>query len=142
MNQGFPPPGQSVSQPGYGALPSGSSTVVPPTYVVRAESNGMAIAALVLGIIGALFGIIPILFFIALPLGVLALVFGAVGRGKRRRVHRKMAWSGLILGIIAIALGIAGVAIVNNAVDDLEDCLTAISEDFDDGGNRSDRACD
>src|SRR5436305_5330947 len=49
-------------------------------YVEKAASNGLAVAALVLGIIGVVVGLIPLFFFIALPLGVLAFVFGLIGR--------------------------------------------------------------
>jgi hypothetical protein len=102
-----------------------------PSYQVSGQSsdgakrpgNGMAVVALVLGIIGVLFGLIPLFFFIAIPCGVLALIFGFVGRraAKRRAAgHRGMALVGLILGIVAVGLGIVGVVIVGDAVEDVD----------------------
>lgn len=69
--------------------------------------NGLAVAALVLGIIGVFFGIIPLTFFIAWILGALALVFGLVGC--RRRVRRAMAAWGAALGLVSLILGSMGV---------------------------------
>ncbi len=92
-----------------------------------APSNGSATAAMVLGIVGALFGIIPILGFFALILGVLGVVFGFAGR---RRVARGettrgkgAATTGLILGLVAIGLGIWGIAIVFGAFEQLSEDL-------------------
>lgn len=47
--------------------------------------NGLGTAALVLGIIGVLCGLVPLLFWAAGVLAVLALVFGFVGIGRARR---------------------------------------------------------
>jgi len=80
----------------------------------RNTHSSMAVAALVLGIIGVVFGLIPLTFFVALACGVLAIVFGALGR-----YHTKAKW-GLALGIVAVALGIWGATIVNKASNDLQ----------------------
>lgn len=66
------------------------------------EPGGMAIASLVLGIIGAVlsctgWGIV---------LGILAIIFGAIHL-KKRSSRRGMATAGLVLGIIAIVLFVA-----------------------------------
>ncbi len=62
------------------------------------ERKGLSIAAMVLGIVSvALFCV----WYIALPCGILAIVFGIIG-GKRGA--KKMAKAGLILGIVSIAL--------------------------------------
>lgn len=99
-----------------------------------APGNGLAVAALVCGIVGAVFGLIPFTFWLAWILGVLATVFGAVGRRKADREpeagRRSMATAGLILGIVSIALGIVGVVLlttmindVGNGFDELQRCL-------------------
>jgi hypothetical protein len=55
-------------------VPAESAPGPPPTTVyVRAASNALAVAALVLGIIGALAGLIPLLFLKAFSLGATAL---------------------------------------------------------------------
>jgi hypothetical protein len=91
----------------------------PPVQPVNTH-RGLAIAALVLGIVGAVFGFIPITFVIALICGVLALIFGLIGR------RHGMGKAGLILGIVAIALGIWGAVIVNQVSNDLNDYGTCI----------------
>jgi Domain of unknown function (DUF4190) len=64
----------------------------------RGRSNGMAVAALVCGIIG--------LFIFDFILGPLAIIFGGIGlrwagRGAGRR---GMAWAGVILGLADILI--------------------------------------
>lgn len=92
----------------------------------QGHQNGFGVTALVLGIIGTLFGFIPLTFFLSLPLGVLAVIFGALGL---RRVARHLASNkgvsiaGLVLGLIAVVLGIIGAVIVNNAANDVKDAL-------------------
>ncbi|HEU4965221.1 MAG TPA: DUF4190 domain-containing protein, partial [Bacilli bacterium] len=53
--------------------------VQPQPYVTQLPTNGMAVAALVLGIITMLCSFIPFLNFIAFITGVLGIIFGAVG---------------------------------------------------------------
>jgi Na+/proline symporter len=83
---------------------------------------------LVCGIVGAIFGLIPILGIPALALGLVAFVLGFMGRGRAKRdptAGRKgAATAGIILGVIAIALGIAGLVIVNDTVNDLDRSLS------------------
>ena len=93
----------------------------------------MAVAALVCGIIGVVIGLVPILFVGAFVLGVLAL--GLVGRGRAKRepaVGRKtMATWGAALGVVAVILGFVGVAIVDDAPEDLDRDLEKIERDLD-----------
>lgn len=87
--------------------------------------NGSAVTALVVGIIGVFAGLIPLLFVIAWILGVLGIVFGVEGRARAKREEwrggRKMATWGLVLGIVALLLGILGIAIVGGVFGDFEE---------------------
>jgi hypothetical protein len=105
-------------QPTYPPPPTYS---YPPAPVNRHE--GLAVAALVLGIIGVVFGVIPLTFWIALPCGALALIFGIIGRRPT-----KGKW-GVALGAAALALGVIGAAIVNSAVNDLNKALDTSTVD-------------
>ncbi len=82
----------------------------------------MAVASLVLGIVGTVFGLIPLTAFIALICGVLAVVFGLVGLRKARSgaPGKGMAVAGVVLGSIAFVLAVVGLVILNNVVTDLE----------------------
>ncbi|MDO0911401.1 DUF4190 domain-containing protein [Streptomyces sp. DT2A-34] len=75
-------------------------------------SNGMGTAALVLGIISAaVFCLWPV----AIILGVLALIFGSIGRGKARRgeaTNPGQALAGMICGAAGVVLGLGMVALV------------------------------
>jgi uncharacterized membrane protein len=72
-----------------------------------APSNGLGTAGLVLGIIAAVgFCFWPV----SLICGILAVIFGAVGRGKARRdeaTNSGQALAGIICGAVGIALAIA-----------------------------------
>jgi hypothetical protein len=73
----------------------------------------MAVASLVLGILGAVF------FWVVWPgviLGILAVVFGAIGRSKAAAgaPYKGVATAGLILGIAAIGLALLAIALFVN----------------------------
>lgn len=84
-------------------------------------ANGMAVAALVLGIIGAVIGLIPILAVPALICGVLALIFGPVAwkRARNGAPRKAMAIWGTSMGALAVTLSIIGFVIVDNAFNSL-----------------------
>ncbi|GHE07556.1 DUF4190 domain-containing protein [Streptomyces alanosinicus] len=74
-------------------------------------SNGMGTAALVLGILAAVFFIV---WPVALVLGILAIIFGALGRGKANRgeaTNPGMALAGLVCGSSGIVLAVGFIAI-------------------------------
>ncbi|MGZ9933698.1 DUF4190 domain-containing protein [Streptomyces sp. NC-S4] len=105
---GYPGQPGHPGHPGYQAYPGQSA--YPPYGVQR--SNGFGITALVLGIL-AVVGCITS--FFALALGIAAVVFGVLGRGKANRGEADnggMALAGIILGAIGIVLGAVVIAIV------------------------------
>lgn len=61
----------------------------------------MGVASLVVGIIGLLVSFIPFIGEYALPLTIIALVLGALGR---RTMPNGLATSGLVLGLIGSSL--------------------------------------
>jgi hypothetical protein len=86
----------------------------PPPYYPLPEKRhgGLATAALVLGIVGLVFGLIPgVCWFIGWPCGVLAIIFGGLswkGWGKAK--------AGLILGVLAVIAGTVWLAAVVTVV--------------------------
>ena len=80
----------------------------------------MAVASLVLGIVALVFAFIPGINWIAWIAGVVGIVLGVLGR-KKQPEKKGMATAGLVMSIIAVALGIimyiACVACVNAAVE-------------------------
>ncbi|QGV80228.1 DUF4190 domain-containing protein [Streptomyces ficellus] len=84
--------------------------------------NGLGTAALVLGVIGALAGVIPLLFWVAGVLGVLALILGLSGRGRAKRgeaANKGVATAGAVLGLVAMILSVVGAVIVFKAASDV-----------------------
>ena len=101
----YPPPPQ-YQQAGMYPPPAGYSA-----YAVPATSPdkgmGFAIAGLVLGIIAIISSWYPVF---GLPIPIVGIVMSALGR--RSVSYRRMATAGLVLSIIAIAIGILTTALV------------------------------
>ncbi|MGW1895476.1 DUF4190 domain-containing protein [Streptomyces sp. NPDC002004] len=105
--------GYPQSGPGYPAAPQSGYPVAPqggyynaPGYIPQ-PSNGLGTAGLVLGIIGVVCSLTFFLWIIGVILGILAIIFGAVGRGKANRgeaTNKGAATSGLVLGIVATVI--------------------------------------
>jgi hypothetical protein len=114
---------------------------LPPPVPTSVDSTrtGLSTAALVLGIVGAVVGLIPLLGIIAIPCGILAIIFGIVGI--RRRARKGFAIAGLATGVVALTFGILGLVIVNNAFDDLKVCTDAVSTDLRTGTQTADAVC-
>ncbi len=96
--------------------------------------NGFGLTTLIVGLIGILFGLVPITGFVAVGLGIVGLVLGFAALGRlRRRVatNRKTTWIGIVASAVAVALGIWGITIVFSAVDQLDRDLGEISEQLD-----------
>ncbi len=104
-----------------------------PTEVVYVHEprNGFGLTAVILGVIGLLFGLVPLTGFIAFGLGFGAVVFALANRGRLKRnkaTNRKSTWAGLVAGLLAMALGVWGMVIVFTAANDLGNNLDCIDK--------------
>ncbi|GAA3370832.1 hypothetical protein GCM10020367_19040 [Streptomyces sannanensis] len=98
--------------------PPGFTAPYPPAQQAR---NGLGVAALIVGIAGVVFGLIPILFWISGLLGILALIFGLIGHSRARQglaTNKGMALAGTILGGVSLLMAVAGVIITVMVVKD------------------------
>ncbi|MGW3623524.1 DUF4352 domain-containing protein [Streptomyces sp. NPDC000880] len=105
----------SMQQPQYGAPQFGQQA--PPPVPMR---NGLGTAALVLGIIGTISGVIPFFFWLAGILGLIALILGLSGRGRVKRgeaTNKGVTTTGAVLGLVALILSIVGAVLTFKAVD-------------------------
>lgn len=84
--------------------------------------NRLATAALVLGIVAVGIGWLPFVFVIGVLAAVLALVFGAIGRRRSETsgTGRGFANAGLVLGCVALAVGVIGFALTRSFVDAID----------------------
>ncbi|MFE5791240.1 DUF4190 domain-containing protein [Streptomyces sp. NPDC056503] len=115
---GYPPPATAYGYPSAGPTAYGYPPVHPAAYgPMPGQYNGMGTAGMVLGIIGTC-----LFWFYGVPsivLGVLALIFGILGRKRARRGEAGnggVATAGIVLGIVSTVLGAAVVALVVWAV--------------------------
>jgi hypothetical protein len=78
-------------------------------------SNGLAVASMVLGIVGLVFAFIPFIGVIAWPLVILGIIFGGIGISKANEVPgapKGMAIAGLTCSIVGLLICIIWVAAV------------------------------
>ncbi|GAA1686959.1 hypothetical protein GCM10009830_38090 [Glycomyces endophyticus] len=88
------------------------------------QGNGFGVTALVLGIIAIAGFWIPVLNVISIILGALALIFGIVAlvvAGNRGGKGKGSGWTGIILGVLAIATSIIWNIVFFNAAGDVLD---------------------
>ncbi|MET9969322.1 DUF4190 domain-containing protein [Streptomyces sp. NPDC006356] len=111
----YPPPAQPPAPqpgPGYGYPPAAPSypAAYPqtPGYAMPMQpSNGMGTTGLVLGIIGVVCSLTFFLWFFGVILGILGIIFGAIGRSKANRgeaTNKGAATAGLVCGIVATVI--------------------------------------
>lgn len=106
-----PPP--NYGQPGYGEAAYGQPGMEPE------KTSGMAVTALVLGILGLLASITLVFFFVGGPLGLVALILGIIAITKIKPGSglkgKGMAIAGAITGglglLVAIGITILGVSV-------------------------------
>jgi hypothetical protein len=110
-------------------------------YVER-PSRGAAVASLVLGIIGVCIGLIPILGYFAIPMGLIGFILGLAGVHKAKRTGQGKALprAGWLLSLIAVGVSIAGIAMFAMAVEELDNDLDDWSACY--GSEQDQAACD
>jgi hypothetical protein len=114
------PPASSVV-PGVPAM----APAMPGQGAAVAPRNGLGIAALVLGIVGCVFGF-PLTFFIAGTLGLIGTILGFVGLSRVRKgiaTNKGVTIAGIVLSLLALVLSVVGAVIVFSATADLVESL-------------------
>ncbi|MDH6624167.1 hypothetical protein M2271_001964 [Streptomyces sp. LBL] len=107
---GYPNPGNPYGSPApsYPVAPAVGAYPQAPGYAMAPQpSNGMGTTGLVLGIIGVVCSLTFFLWIFGVILGILAIIFGAIGRGKGNRgqaTNRGAATAGLVCGIVATVI--------------------------------------
>ncbi|NLB50623.1 MAG: DUF4190 domain-containing protein [Clostridiaceae bacterium] len=76
-----------------------------------AQTNGMAIAALVCGVLGIIGSFIPYVMYFTAVLAVLGIIFGVMGMKKAKQIGsgNGLAVAGLVLGIVGTVFAIIGI---------------------------------
>lgn len=130
------PPAQPITQvpvppvpvPPTPPIPSAPAAAPTAAYAVaRQPKNGMSIASLVLGILACVSFFI---FFFSIPMGILAIIFGFIGRSKG---SKGMGLAGIILGSVAIVLTVVVIGIAANYCNNnpqAESCVDSTQAKF------------
>jgi hypothetical protein len=135
--QPAPPPGQGqYGQPPYGQGQYGQGQYGQPQYAgapgygtTTAPSNGLGVAALVLGILALLGSWAPFVNILCIVLGIIGIVLGVMARARVRRgeaTNGGMALTGIILSAIAVVVSlivtVAVTAFIGSNFEGLQDC--------------------
>ncbi len=107
---------------------------------MTAVGNGYAIAALVTGLLSATYAFLAVSAIAAVLFGIVAIGLGAKGMGiakEYRGMHRGLAISGIVSGVLGLLLGIAVIvgAVTLAEQTDTEDLPPAIQESLEDVTN-------
>ncbi|CAM5554565.1 DUF4190 domain-containing protein [Streptomyces abikoensis] len=118
-----------MTMPGY---PHGHPGAYYPPYPPAQPRNGVGTAAMIVGICGAVIGLVPFLFFLSGPLGLVALglgVFGLVLARRGQSTNKGMALTGTILGGVAVLMAVGGLLFTLFVIDKADEENDALSED-------------
>jgi hypothetical protein len=105
-------PYQPPQDPSYGSYPQQQPPFAQPA---SQPSNGVAIGGMVTGIVGLVFGWVPIVGFI---LGAVAVILSGVGlrnANSKNASGRGMAVAGLVCGILAVLFGLFWILVIGAA---------------------------
>jgi hypothetical protein len=151
IEQGPPRPSGQAPAPGWWQASDGrwyppqAQAQAPPQHhvpvvVVRGGTNGFGVAALVLGIIGAVLGFTFPFMAVALICGVLAVIFGAIGlqRARQWSLPGGTSIAGLVLGVIAILVGAYYIWVVGRLFETVSTAIqrSSTAVDASPAGNR------
>jgi hypothetical protein len=101
-----------------------------PTDQAGANAASLALVALVLGIAGTVLGVTVVWFFAAIPLGLAACVTGWLAlRRPQTEHHRTRAVLGLVLGLVALLLGVLGAIVVPPLLERADTALSNAETD-------------
>lgn len=88
--------------------PAVTTTQHPQTPIAaKDDPSGLALAGFLCGLLGALFSMTIFLFFIYIPLGIVGIILGILGRKSSRR---KLAIAGIVLSALTFMLPVLLVA--------------------------------
>ncbi|MFF4641643.1 hypothetical protein, partial [Streptomyces sp. NPDC001389] len=109
---GPPGPGGYPGYPGYPGV-AGYYPAPPP------RTNGLAVAALVLGILSVLLGPIPFLFWLGtcLALTGIGLGGGALARARKGAGRKAMSVAGVVLGVVGLGASVGGWFLTSAVLD-------------------------
>ncbi|MGJ0203087.1 DUF4190 domain-containing protein [Leucobacter sp. gxy201] len=131
---------QAPGGPGSPGAPGGPGAPRPPYGPAPAASKGLAITALILGIVGVvgglIFGWLPFVGgIITILVGAAAVVLGFIALNKRQ--SKGMSLTGLIMGGVAVLIGIASIVLwsiafsqAGSAIDEYSSQLDELSSEM------------
>ncbi len=127
-----PPAGHGAPQypPRYATPHPSSPLPVQPSPVPPRQSNGIATAGLVVGVIGAVLSFIPVVGTVAWVLAPIGLVLSVVGlvRSGRARNGRGSSIAGIVLSLVALLLCILYTAVFTSAVANVAQQTAAVHQ--------------
>ena len=122
-NNGFPPPSQQNNQP------QGQQSFGSPVPPASAKKSGLAVAALVLGIVTAVISFIPVVNQLAYLTGLVGIVLAIIALVKKA-AGRGSAIAGLVLSVIGIIIATIVIIVTIAFLSTVKDSLGQAGSDF------------
>lgn len=119
-------PGQSSAPDGATAWAGQPAAGAVSTGATQASTSGLAVTAMILGILAVAFAWVPFLGILAAVGGVVAIVLGGVGMAQTKQGGRRgrgMAITGLVTGIVSVVLAIAVHVAIFQGLPQLQEML-------------------
>lgn len=98
--------------------PVQATTNVAPPPPTAAPERPTSTGAFICAILGALIALVPILGFVAIPLGIIAVVLGISGL-RRKPQRSKLSLASTLIGTIALVLPFVMLAALSDAIDEI-----------------------
>lgn len=104
-----------------------------PMPVAPKPSNGLGLTGFILGLVGLLISLIPLVGVIAWPMVILGIIFSAIGLVKVKKgtaTNKGMAITGLIVSVLGLAACIVWAVITAQAIGEARDKVNDLKKEW------------
>ncbi len=123
-----------------------SMTPAAPQQPAQQPRNGLGTSGFVLGLIGLVFSVIPIVGVVAWPLVILGVIFSAIGFARTRSgaaTNTGLSIAGLAVSVVGLVICILWVAVFNKAATDVvNQANKTVTISYDAGGTAKNATID
>jgi hypothetical protein len=120
------------------AMSNPATTPSAPQQPAQQPRNGLGTAGFVLGLVGLVFSLIPLVGVVAWPLVILGVIFSAIGFARTRSgaaTNKGLSIAGLVVSIVGLVICILWVAVFNKAANDVANQANkTVTVSYDAGG--------
>ncbi|WP_374205735.1 MmpS family transport accessory protein [Crossiella sp. S99.2] len=104
-----------------------------PLPVAAKPSNGLGLTGFILGLVGLVFSLIPLVGVIAWPLVILGVIFCIIGLVKvknKTATNKGLAITGLVASVVGLGMCVTWVVIAGQAINEVQDKATELKNEW------------